>query len=106
MVICFTITVIMLVIGIAFYTGKAVKYIKGYQDMDEKEKNNIKIDALCKNISILFFLAAVIFGIAGFSETFRQIYFLRFMAGWFVLGIADVVYIGKSRRFVQVTDQR
>jgi heme/copper-type cytochrome/quinol oxidase subunit 2 len=102
MVICFTFAVILLVIGIAFYTEKALKYIKGYQEMEEKEKNNIKIDVLCKNISILFFIAALIFGIAGFSEAFRLNYFKWFMIGWFVLGIADVIYIGKSRRFVHI----
>src|SRR5215471_9672456 len=102
MVICFTAAVITLVIGVAFYTGKAVNYIKGYQDMDEKEKSNIKIDVLCKNISVLFFIAAVVFGVAGFSEAFRQNYFRWFMIGWFVLCMADVIYIGKSRRFVHV----
>jgi hypothetical protein len=93
---------IMLVIGIAFYTGKAVKYIKGYQDMEEKEKNNIKIDVLCKNMSLMFFLVAAILGAAGYSEVFRQYYFRWFVLAWFVLGIADIVYIGKSRRFVHI----
>jgi len=100
MVICYTTAVIMLVIGIGFYTGKAVEYIKSYQDMEEKEKRNIKIGVLCKNISLLFFLVAVIFAAAGASEVFRQNYFRWFMVGWFALGAADVVYIGKSKRFV------
>jgi len=102
MVICYTTAVVMLVVGIGFFTGKAVSYIKSYQDMEENEKNNIKIEALCKNISLLFFIAAVIFAAAGFSEVFRQDYFRWFMVGWFALGAADVVYIGKSRRFVHV----
>jgi hypothetical protein len=44
----------------------------------------------------------VVFGAAGFFEEFRQNYFRWAMVGWFVLGIADVIYIGKSRRFVHV----
>ncbi|WP_461251700.1 DUF3784 domain-containing protein, partial [Treponema sp. R8-4-B8] len=100
MVICYTIAVIMLVIGISFYTGKAAAYIKSYQNMEEKEKRNIKIGVLCKNISLLFFLAAVIFATAGISEVFRHDYFRWFMVGWFVLSAIDVVYIGKSKRFV------
>jgi len=100
MVICYTTAVIMLVIGIGFYTGKAALYIKSYQNMEEKEKRNIKIGVLCKNISLLFFLVAVIFAAAGASEVFRHDYFRWFMVGWFALGVADVIYIGKSRRFV------
>jgi 4-hydroxybenzoate polyprenyltransferase len=99
---CFVISAAMLIIGYAFYTGMAVKFIKDYQDMEEKEKQNIKIGVLCKNISILFFIVSVIFGIAGFSEVFRQIYFRWVMLGWFALGAADVIYIGKSKRFVHV----
>ena len=98
----FVIAAIIFVVGIAFFTGKAAKYIKDYQNMEEKEKNNIKIGVLCKNISLLFFIATLIFGIAGFSEVFRQDYFKWVIIGWFVLGAADVIYIGKSKRFVHV----
>lgn len=70
--------------------------------MEEKEKNNIKIRPLLKNISVLFFIAAVIFGIAGYSERFRMEYFKWVIIGWFALGAADVIYIGKSKRFVHV----
>jgi len=97
---CLIIAIALIAVGTAFYTGIAVKYIKDYQRMDEKEKRNIKIRPLCKNISVMFFIAAAIFGVAGFSETFRQVYFTWCMVGWFALGVADVVYIGKSKRFV------
>jgi 4-hydroxybenzoate polyprenyltransferase len=92
----------MLVIGFAFFTGMAVNFIKDYQDMEEKEKQNIKIGVLCKNISLMFFIAALIFAIAGVSEVFRQDYFKWVIIGWFALGSADVIYIGKSKRFVHV----
>jgi hypothetical protein len=102
MVFCFVISVAMLVIGFGFYTGMAVNFIKDYQDMEEEEKQNIKIGVLCKNISLMFFIASVIFGIAGFSEVFRHDYFKWVILGWFALGAADVIYIGKSKRFVHV----
>lgn len=86
--------------GILFFTGGAAKYIKDYREMDEKEKSNIKIRPLCKNISLVFFAAAVLFAVAAFSETFGQTYFKWCIIAWFVLGFADVVYIGKSKRFV------
>jgi hypothetical protein len=102
MVFSFLISVVMLVIGFAFFTGKAANYIKDYQNMEEEEKQNIKIDVLCKNISLLFFIASAIFGLAGLSEVFRQNYFKWVMLGWFVLATLDVIYIGKSKRFVHV----
>jgi 4-hydroxybenzoate polyprenyltransferase len=95
----------MVVIGFTFFTGMAVNFIKEYQDMEEKEKQNIKIGVLCKNISLMFFIASVIFAIAGASEVFRQDYFRWVILGWLVLGTADVIYIGKSKRFVHVYNQ-
>jgi len=97
---CLLVAIALIAVGIAFFTGKAMKYVKDYQRMDEEEKANIKIRPLCKNISVMFFIAAVIFAISGFSETFRHDYFTWCMVGWFALGVADTVYIGKSKRFV------
>jgi len=102
MVMNLVIAAIMLVIGVLLFTGKAAKYLKSYQNMEEKEKSNIKIGVLCKNISLLFFIAAVIFTVSGLSEVFRMEYFKWAMLGWFALGSADVIYIGRSKRFVHV----
>jgi hypothetical protein len=102
MVFCFVISVAMLIIGIGFFTGMAVNFIKDYQEIEEKEKQKIKIGVLCKNISLMFFTAALIFAIAGASEVFRQDYFKWVILAWLVLGTADVIYISKSKRFVQV----
>jgi 4-hydroxybenzoate polyprenyltransferase len=102
MAFCFVISIAMLVIGFGFFTGMALNFINDYQNMEEKEKQNIKTEVLCKNISLMFFMASVIFGIAGFSEVFRQGYFKWVILGWFALGVADVIYINKSKRFVHV----
>jgi len=98
-VLCYTVACIMAVIGVMFYTGKAASYIEGYSNMPEEEKRNINIIPLCKNISVMFFLAAAIFAIAGYVEVFRLDYFKWVMIGWIALCCADVVYINKSGRY-------
>jgi len=104
MVLCYAISFITLIIGVAFYTGKAAEYIKGYQDMPEEEKRTVNIGPLCKNISVMFFLAAVIFGIAGYSEPFRSEYFKWIMTAWIALCCADIVFINKSKRYVSQSE--
>jgi len=101
MVLCYTIACILLVVGIIFYTGKAASYIAGYRDLPDEEKKTVNIEPLCKNISVMFFLAAVIFGIAGYSELFRVAYFKWTMLGWFALCCADIVFINKSGLYVK-----
>jgi len=93
----------MLAIGIAFYSGNAASFIKGYQDMPDEEKRTVNIKPLCKNLSIMFFLAAAIFGIAGYSEWFRLGYFKGAMIGWIALCCADIVFINKSGLYVNKT---
>ena len=102
MVLCYMVSIILLVTGVIFYSGKAASYIKGYQNMPDKEKKAVDIKPLCKNISVLFFLAAVVFGIAGYSEGFRDVYFKWAMVGWIVLCCADIVFINKSGRYGKV----
>jgi len=103
MVICYTTAVVMLVIGIFFYSGKAAFYIKGYHNMPDEEKRDINIKPLCKNLSIMFFLASAVLGTAGYSEWFRLGYFKGAMIGWIVLCCADIVFINKSSRYVNKT---
>jgi hypothetical protein len=103
MVLCYTVSIILLVIGVVFYSGKAASYIKGYQDMPGEEKKAVNINPLCKNLSAVFFLAAVIFGIAGYSEWFRLVCFKWAMIGWIVLCCADIVFINKSGRYGKKT---
>ena len=104
MIFCYVISAVMLVIGAAFFTGKAASYIKGYRDMPEDEKAKINIKPLCRNMSVLFFAAAVIFGITGYFETFRELYFKWAMLGWLVLCVLDLVFINKSKRYVKKSD--
>ena len=69
----------------------------------DEEKRAVNIKPLCKNLSVMFFLAALIFGIAGLSELFRASYFKWFMVGWIVLCCADIVFINKSGLYVKKT---
>lgn len=101
MLFCYIVSFATLISGIIFFTGKGASYIKGYTKMSEAEKNRININALCKNLSVMFFLAAVIFAIAGYSEVFRLSYLKWIMLGWMVLGCADVLFINKSKLYTQ-----
>jgi len=100
MALCYAISFILFITGVAFYTGKAAARIKGFQDLPEADKKAINIKPLCRNLSVMFFLAAVIFGIAGYCEPFRLGYFKLAMTGWLALCCADIVFINKSKRYV------
>ena len=99
-VMCLITALLMSVVGIGFCTGKALRYIKGYQTTPEEEKSKINIKPLCRNLGAVFFIAAAIFGAAGISEIFCLRYFKWAIIAWLALGCADVLYIGKSKRFI------
>lgn len=99
MIFCYIISAAAFTAGIMFYTGKAARYIKGYTSLTEDEKKKIDIKALCKTASIVFFTATVIFGIAGYSNIFRELYLKWGMVALYIIGTADVIYISKSKRF-------
>jgi len=101
MALCYTVACILIIAGVGFYTGKAASYIEGYRDMPDEEKKTVNIKPLCRNLSVMFFLAAAVFGIAGYSELFRLLYFKWTMTGWIVLGCADIVFINKSGHYVK-----
>jgi hypothetical protein len=96
MVLCYMVSIMLLVVGAFFYSGKAADHIKGYVDMPDEEKKAVNIKPLCKNLSVMFFLAAVIFGIAGYSEWFRLVCFKWAMIGWIALCCVDIVFINKG----------
>jgi hypothetical protein len=96
MVLCYTFSILLLCVGAFFYSGKAADHIKGYVDMPDEEKKAVDIKPLCKNLSVMFFLAAVVFGIAGYSEWFRLVCFKWAMIGWIALCCADIVFINKG----------
>jgi len=98
---CAIVSLGLTLVGIYFLTGKAARHIKGYQAMPEEEKKDIDIKALCRNISVMFFLAATVFLAAELSPAFRQGYLKWAMAVWLVLGCADVLFINKSKRYVK-----
>jgi len=100
MVLCYTVAFILMVVAVLFYTGKAASYIKGWDEPDEQNRT-VKIIPLCRNLSVMFFLAAAIFAIAGVSELFRLGYFKWFIIGWIVLCCMDLVFINKSGFYVE-----
>lgn len=106
MVFNYAVSFVLLIAAVVFFTGKAADYMKGYQTMPEAEKVQINIKALCRNLSVMFLTAAVIFGVTGYSEVFRELYFRWAMLGWFVLGILDLVFISKSKRYEKEVSSR
>jgi len=97
---CAIVSLSLYLIGIFFLMGRVASHIKGYQSMPEDEKKNVNIKALCRNLSVILFIAATIFMVAEFSEAFRQDYLKWAMLGWLALGCADVLFINKSGRYV------
>jgi len=101
MALCYTVACILVIVALAFYTGRAVSCIEGYSDLPDEEKKAANIKPLCRNVSVMFFLSAVIFGIAGYSELFRLLYFKWAMVGWIALCCADIVFINKSGAYTK-----
>lgn len=96
---CYLISFVLLIVGVSFFTGIAASYIKGYANLPEEEKKKIDIKGLCRNISVLFFIAAGIFLLAGYSDVFRERYFRWFMVVWFIACGIDLWFIHKSKRY-------
>jgi hypothetical protein len=55
MALCYTVFFILIIAGVLFYTGRAASCIMDYQDMPDEEKRTVKIELLCKNVSIMLF---------------------------------------------------
>lgn len=96
---CVMFAVISLVMALAFFTGKAPDWIKGYREMDEEEKNNILIVPLCRNLGVVFFLAFVIFFLAFMIPAFLDKAFVPSVVIWMIGAGADLYYIEKSKRY-------
>lgn len=101
MLLCYTVGLLVLVASILFYTGKAMDYIKGIQAMTEEEKKQINLPGLCKNLSVMFLLVAVLFFIAGYHEAFRTVYLKWGMLAWMGLCCLDLMFIHRSKHYVQ-----
>ena len=98
-VFCFLVSAGLLTVGVFFVTGKAPQYIKGYREMPEEEKKNINVKALCQNVSVLFFVMTAVFLAAGIFPELGARYLKWALVGWLVLCCADILYIGKSKRY-------
>ena len=101
MIFCAIVALCLAVLGVAFFTGHAARYIKGYRELPEQEKQGIRIRALLRNVSVMFFAMAGIFAAAALFEAFRLGYLKYALGAWAALVCADVLYIERSGRYVK-----
>lgn len=101
MIICYVISLIMFVTGIMFFNTKAKEYINGYKNLSNNEKSKIDIKNLCRNISILFFLSSIIWGLAGYSEVFKRTYLVWSVLIWIVICILNIIIINKFKLYIK-----
>lgn len=101
MIICYAISLIMTVSGIIFFNRKAENYINGYKSLSSVEKNKIDIKNLCRNIGILFFLSAIIWGFSGYSELFKKTYLTWSILAWIVICIFNIIIINKFKLYIK-----
>lgn len=99
MMISYLVALAAFVIGMGFYTGKAIPYIDGLKELSGKELEDGRIYGLLKNTSIVFFAASAIFLATGYSMVFRQTYFKWSMFGWIILCYIYAMFITRSKKY-------
>lgn len=99
MIFCYAASIIALAFAVVFFTGRGASYVKGYTQLSDDEKQNIRIGALCRNMGVMFLITALFFAVTAYSETFRTNYFRYVMIIWMALCWADVLYVNKSKRY-------
>lgn len=100
MIYSFVFGVIFIIAGLMFISGKALRFIKGWQMTPQEEKDKIRIRPLCRNFGTLLTAAGLAFLAAGCLPDFRENMFRWVMIGWLVLCGLDVVYVNKSKRYI------
>lgn len=96
---CIVLSIVGFIGWYLFLSGKALKYIKSFRSMSQEERACINEKLLCKNAAAVFFVAASIFAVAGFSPVFLEKAFTISVVIWLILTGADVYFIGKSKRY-------
>ena len=96
---CYIFSIVAFIIGVMLLTGRASFFIRGWRLTQKEEKENVNIKPLCINISIMFFLFSAILAVTGYSEAFREAWFKWAIIGWYALGMADLAFINKSKRY-------
>ncbi len=91
--------IVVVVVGFLAAIGKFHIFFKEWKRMPEDEKKKIKIKPLCRNIGTAIMLCGAILIVAGVWPYFMSEIFKWAMLAWFVLAIADCVYISKSGHY-------
>ena len=97
---CILFGMIFIVTGALFADGRLHERLKGWQQMSAKEREEVDILPLCRNIGGMIAFCGMIFLAAGLSVGFLKHVFVWAMIIWFVLSGIDIWYIGKSGRYM------
>ena len=68
--------------------------------MPEEEKDKIRIRPLCLNIGGMIMLCGLVFLLKGLLADVSSNWFTIAMVVWMVLGMVDVRFISKSKRYI------
>ena len=90
---------LFLTAGILFGAGRLLGHIPAWRAMPPDEKAKIRIGPLCRNIGAVIGLSGLLFLMNGICPAFRGRGFSVAMILWVIAAAADVLWIGKSRRY-------
>lgn len=96
--ICFGL--VFLIGGIIFFLGRGHIKLSAWKAMSDKEKSQINIKPLCRNIGGMIMICGVIFIVSGLWGRFQDKFFIWSMVIWLIVAGVDVYFIGKSQRYI------
>ncbi len=96
---CILFGAVFIIAGIVFAFGKIYNRLSAWKNMSEKERKEINIVPLCRNIGLVIVLSGIIFLVKGLWSGFSNSAFIIAMVVWLILAGVDVWYISKSKRY-------
>lgn len=96
---CVFFGILFMVAGILFSLGKGHIHLAAWKNMPQQEKNQIRIQPLCRNIGAIITLSGIIFLTKGLWTGLENHWFVVSMVTWLFLAGLDVWYITKSSRY-------
>lgn len=97
---CLILGILFLFIGASFFYGKAIPRMNWWNELTPKEQENIRVEALGRNVGSVLLLAGIIFEMAAIFPTFQEKAFIWCIVGWLILTGIDVYDMEKSKRYL------
>lgn len=95
---CVSIGIGTLIVSLLFFAGHGLNLISGWTKLSVKEKTKINAKKLERNVAMIFLLISIIFSIAGYSNLFREKYFLWSMVAWLTITGLDIYWLNSTKR--------